>query len=299
MKTKIIKVNPKDLKLLEVNARFMKHEEFNKLVQNVKRDNQLTSVPFCCLDEDGRYEVLSGNHRVQAAIEAGLEEIDAMVTDDELSKSQKIGIQLSHNSITGQDDIMILKELYESIDDFDYKKYCGLDDKTLELIEKIQRESLSVYSFDYQILNLLFLPNEVNEIKGIIKQAKQEVQKNKTLTLRMKEYDEFLEVSRDISKGSRIKNSSLAFLALLRLASKHMEEIKDLWLEDAKDKEYVPVSTLIGRSDVTAKDGRVINKALEKLTSKGLIKSKEKDKGLAYLSEYYLENEKKKKEQSK
>lgn len=89
MKTKVIKVNPKELKLLEVNARYMKHEEFQRLVDNVKRDGCLTQLPFCCLDEDWNWMVLSGNHRVQAAISAGLEEIEVQVTEDELTKDQK------------------------------------------------------------------------------------------------------------------------------------------------------------------------------------------------------------------
>lgn len=186
METKVIKVNPKELKLLEVNARFMKADEFKRLVNSVKRDGCLTQLPFCCYNDKKELVVLSGNHRVKASIEAGLKEIEVQITEEKLSKDQRIAIQLSHNAISGQDDMAILKDLYESIDDINYKDYSGLDDQTLKLLD-----------------------------------------------------------------------------------------------------------------DITAKDGRVINKALEKLTSKGLIKSKEKDKGLAYLSEYYLENEKKKKEQSK
>ena len=46
MQTKVIHVDPKTLKLLEMNARFMRHEEFQRLVANVKKDGQLTSAPF-------------------------------------------------------------------------------------------------------------------------------------------------------------------------------------------------------------------------------------------------------------
>lgn len=77
MQTKVIHVDPKTLKLLEMNARFMRHEEFQRLVANVKKDGQLTSAPFAARNADGTYEVLSGNHRVQAAIAAGVESIPA------------------------------------------------------------------------------------------------------------------------------------------------------------------------------------------------------------------------------
>src|SRR3990167_530048 len=77
MQTKIIRIDPRKLKLLEVNARFMRHEVFMQLTENIKKDRALTSVPFCAIYqyfnaggviptyEDGTliYEVLSGNHR--------------------------------------------------------------------------------------------------------------------------------------------------------------------------------------------------------------------------------------------
>lgn len=37
-------MDPKSLKLLEVNARFMRHEEFQRLVANIKQDGQLMQV---------------------------------------------------------------------------------------------------------------------------------------------------------------------------------------------------------------------------------------------------------------
>ena len=40
-----------------------------------------------------------------------------VITDDELSKEQRIAIQLSHNAIVGQDDPDTLKKLYDEIFD--------------------------------------------------------------------------------------------------------------------------------------------------------------------------------------
>lgn len=299
METKVIKVNPKELKLLEVNARFMKADEFKRLVNNVKRDGCLTQLPFCCYNDKNELVVLSGNHRVKASIEAGLKEIEVQITEEKLSKDQRIAIQLSHNAISGQDDMAILKDLYESIDDINYKDYSGLDDQTLKLLDDITAQSMSGAGLKYQMLNFLFLPSEVKEIKEVIKEVSTQVKKDVTLSAKYEDYDDFLDVLNDVSKGTRVKNSAVTIMAMISIVKNHIEDLKSYWIKEAKDKEYVPISTLIGRSDITAKDGRVINKALEKLTSKGLIKSKEKDKGLAYLSEYYLENEKKKKEQSK
>lgn len=295
MKTEIISINPKELKLLEVNARYMKHEEFNKLVNNIKRDKALTSVPFCCLDKDGKWLVLSGNHRVQAAVEAGLEEIQIMVTKDSLSKSQKIGIQISHNSIAGQDDMAILKELYEAIDDFEYKAYCGLDDKTLELMEQVGKEGLSAFGFEYQVLNLMFLPNEIAEISRIIKEAKKEVGQNKTLLARYEDYDRCLDSMNEISAAKNIRNTATVFKAMLDIVDRHKDELKDYWIDDEKRKDYIPVSQVFGRDTVTVQDARTISKAVDKMIDKRELDKKDKGKAMLILAQHYLESQGKQK----
>ncbi len=162
METRIIEIDPRELKLLKLNARYMRHEEYQKLVANIKRDGQLTSAPFACKDGDG-YLVLSGNHRTQAAIAAGLETIPCIVTDDKLSEDQRVSIQLSHNALSGKDDPFILKELHDSILDLSWKEYSGLDDKTLEMLDKISSQSLSEANLQFQTLSMIFLPDEADK----------------------------------------------------------------------------------------------------------------------------------------
>lgn len=143
MNVYVLKIDPREIKLLEVNARYMKHEDFVQLTSNIRKDGALSSAPFLWKDpEDGKYLCLSGNHRVMAAIEAGLKEITCLATDDDLSEDQKIGIQLSHNALVGQDDMATLKLLYEKIGDTDIKKYSGLDDKTLQLLDSVSTMSM-------------------------------------------------------------------------------------------------------------------------------------------------------------
>lgn len=291
METKVIKVNPKDIKLLEVNARFMTADEFQKLVENVKRDGCLTQLPFCIYNDEWELEVLSGNHRVQAAIAAGLEEIDVQITEETLTKDQRIGIQLSHNAISGKDDMAILKQLYESIDDVNMKKYSGLDDETLKLLENINTQSMSYSGLQYQVLNMMFLPSEIEDIKKVLNSVMKEVRQNEALMISMAEYDKYLDTLNEVSKGSRIKNTAVGFMAMLEIVKNHMEELKDVWIDDAKDKEYVPLSTIIGRSDIKAKNGRILDKAVQLLIDKGEIKKVDKEDALVILAEKYLESE--------
>ena len=131
-------VNPSDLVTLssDENARFMDDRTFEQLVNNLKSDKTLSSAPLCTV-QDGKYKVLSGNHRVKAAIEAGIEKIVILYLPKPVSKEKQIAIQLSHNAIVGQDNLSTLARLYRSISDIDLKKYSGLDDKTLSIIKNI------------------------------------------------------------------------------------------------------------------------------------------------------------------
>jgi hypothetical protein len=61
----------------------MKAEQFQALVENVKKDGNLSSLPLCYREKDGKLRVLSGNHRVQAGRQAGVEQILVMVVGDE------------------------------------------------------------------------------------------------------------------------------------------------------------------------------------------------------------------------
>lgn len=297
METKVLTVDPRSLKLLEVNARFMKPDDFQKLVANIKRDGCLTQLPFCCKDpEERKWLVLSGNHRVMAAIEAGLETIQIQATNKRLSKDEMIAIQLSHNAISGQDDMAILKELYGAINDIEMKSYSGLNDETLKLLEKITADSIGAPSLEYQMLNLLFLPSEVKEIKSALREFKHEIESNPTLTAHFKDYEDFMETLNDVGKGSLVKNTALTFMCMLRLARANMEQLSQTWMVEAKPKDVVPLSSIIGRSDIDAQSGIELKKAIDLMVDRGEIKSKNKEQGLVKMAQFYLENNKKRKE---
>ncbi len=110
VESRIVKVKLRDLKLLEKNARYMTPQEFSQLVANIKQDGKLMGVPVVY-----RGEVLSGNHRVRAAIKAGIEEADVLDILTELTEERRLAIQLSQNAINGKDDPNILAQLYTSL----------------------------------------------------------------------------------------------------------------------------------------------------------------------------------------
>ncbi len=292
MQTRVIQIDPKALKLLEVNARFMRHEEFQRLVANVKKDGQLTSAPFAVLDEDGTYEVLSGNHRVQAAIAAGLETIPCIITDDELSKEQRIAIQLSHNAIVGQDDPDTLKKLYDEIFDIDLKEYSGLDDKTLGLLDKAASQAMTEANLEYQVMSIVYLPDELKDAQRIIDKALNATKNNAAVWLaKDSEYDRWLDAQETASSAHNVKNVSAAIKIILDIFERNLTQLSAGW-DNADSKHdnstWVPLSTVIGRSKVPMGGAKVIKKALDKMVGAGKIDAKNLYEGLAMLCADYI-----------
>lgn len=291
METELIEINPKELKLLEVNARFMRHEEFMKLVANIKKDGQLTSAPFACKDGDS-YLVLSGNHRTKAAIAAGLEKIPCIITNDKLSEEQKIGIQLSHNSLVGQDDPYILKQLYDKILSIDWKEYSGLDDKTLGLLEKVSLQPLSEVGLEFQTLVITFLPDDLENAKKVIEKAMEAASyADETWVARLSEYDRWLNAQDIVSSSYNVKNVATAFDLILNVFERNLTQLSEAWEENLKESHWVSIETVIGRNMIPVSSAKIIKKAVEKMLGKGDVTKKNLWQALEYLATRYLNGE--------
>ena len=156
MPYKLDLVDPKKILLLEKNARYMSQEMFQNLVFNTKRDGALSSLPLCYREKAGLLVVLSGNHRVQAAVHAGIEQILVLIIDRELTRQEQVAIQLSHNAIEGKDDPVILKELWDEIKLIDLKMYAGLDSEIIKELERMEFISLADARPDFKQIILLF-----------------------------------------------------------------------------------------------------------------------------------------------
>jgi hypothetical protein len=290
MQTRTIKINPKRLKLLKLNARFMRHETFMRLVENVKKDQTLTSVPFCAIldyyqeddpiprhedNGDPVYEVLSGNHRVKAAVAAGLDTIEVMVTDDPLLPDQRRAIQLAHNEITGEDDPATLKLIYESIADLDLRLYSGLDDKKLELLAEVKPGSLNEAHLEFQPLTLIFLPDELEAVNELMDTIKAQVKAAKSVWLtRWYDYDKYMDALEDASRSHGVKNVATSLMVILEVFSRHITDLQEGFLDEnhepIKDiSGYVPLSAIFGENVVPPKTASALRKAIAKKKGDG------------------------------
>lgn len=287
-----LEIDPREIKLLEMNARYMKHEEYRQLVDNIRKDGQLSSAPFLCKDDDGRWLCLSGNHRTQAAVEVGLEKIICLATDDDLTKDQKIAIQLSHNSIAGQDDPATLKLLYEEILDAEAKKYSGLDDKALDLLDKFSSISISESNLKFQTLQMVFLPDELEEAKKVIEKVIEAGKSADAIWLaRHEDYDAWLDTQENTLSSYGVKNVATAVDLILKLAERNVQQLQEGYENPERDKSWVPIETVLGRRKIPAGTAKILTKALNKMVGKKEIANNELWAGLEQMASVYLSGE--------
>jgi hypothetical protein len=224
--------------LLEKNARFMRVEQYKRLVENIRRDGCLTSVPFAIRHAQpggDRYTILSGNHRVKAAKDAGLTEVTLLYTDRELTHAQQVAIQLSHNAIAGQDDLAILRELYDEINDVALKEYSGLDDVLLGKLNPPNLDPLSEKGLEYRIVSIAFLPEEVERAEKLFAKIMEQADGDRTWINRRADYDRMLDALTVAKEAAGVKNTATAFGLLLDLVENHFDEIPRPQSKKVKD----------------------------------------------------------------
>lgn len=258
------------LELLQKNARFMKNEQFRNLVDNIKRDGGLSSVPLCWKHAD-KYRVLSGNHRVMAAKEAGLGEVLVLYTDRPLTHQEQVAIQLSHNAIAGQDDPTLLKELWAEIEDVGLKYYSGLDDKTLGQLTKAALDALGEAKLDYRLISFMFLPSEEKRLMAAFQAALREASKTVYLQ-RFKEADRTLDALAAAQSAYNVRNTATALMLVLDVFERHMTDLAAGWEhEEPKASRMVPLASILGTDKVSAEAGATIKRAVEKMRDSGQI----------------------------
>lgn len=217
-------VDPNDLILLTKNARYMTQPMFKNLVDNIRRDGSLTSFPLCAREKDGALTVLSGNHRVQAAVAAGIQEILVLVINRDLSHEERVSIQLSHNAIEGKDDPVILKELWQEILDIDLKIYAGLSTDIIKDLEKLSFTPIAEIRLDYKQIILSFLPEEENELRTLLEEIDLLFHADSNYVLSRIHYEYVFNLITKVKRDYHIINNPTAFLKIIEMARLYLDD---------------------------------------------------------------------------
>ncbi|MDR1460008.1 MAG: ParB/RepB/Spo0J family partition protein [Bacteroidales bacterium] len=219
-------VKPSDCIEQEKNARYFEPEVFQQLVNNIKSDGRLESIPLCYqTDKDkdvDKYHIISGHHRVSAAKQAGLEFIMIFVIQPK-DKDELIAKQLSHNSLVGKDDKIILFELFNEIRNIQQKISSGISNE----IEKIQYTSLNFHLGNFRQFILLFSCGENERFDDLMTELGKNVTIKQDTIVRIVDnncFDKFADNLRKIKKAENIKNNAVGFTRMMEIVENYIKE---------------------------------------------------------------------------
>ena len=304
-----LELDPKKIRLLELNAQFMNHDTFRQLVENIAHDQDLMHDPFGAYwgyyqegdeiqydaDNEPIVEVLSGNHRVMAARAAGLPRIKIKVSTAPMSREERIARQLSGNALVGESDKEILRQLYDHLDEASWKQYSGLDDKTLGLLEEVSLPSIGEAGLTFQTITFTFLPHELERVTAVWEEAQALVRADKVFLARWGEYDRLLDGLAQAGAAYGITNTATSLLAILTVFERHLSDLQEGWynpaMEEVKHKGWVPLASVVGRSDIPAVEAAKLRRAVERLVTEGLVDPKERWRALAILADNAMPKE--------
>ncbi|GAA0607615.1 hypothetical protein GCM10010174_25980 [Kutzneria viridogrisea] len=275
----VVRRQLKDLTLLDVNARYMRKETYDRLVTNLGEDGYLTSTPLI-YSGDGEYAeghelVLSGNHRVMAALEAGIEEADFLLIRQKLPKDRLTALQLSHNALAGEDDLATLKILYDGIEDIDYRQMAGLDDKTLDLLQQIDLESLSEANLDFQTITIAFLPPEADAARTALESLGKSA--DETWLAAYADYNPLLDALASAHSAHNVGNVGVALGILIGLAERHLTDLQAGFLvpgsAETRHRGQVGIEVVLGTRTIPAATAAVLTRRLKAAIDAGEVRT--------------------------
>ena len=207
----------KDLQPSKTNARRMPAVQMDRLVANLTKDGVLSSAPLVYGDR-----IVSGHHRVEAALKAGIEHADCLVIKGAVEESRITAIQIAHNSIVGQDDPDVLAAMLNDLPAVD-RLYSGVNN-----VIPPEAPSLGpgLGSFPAYTVTVHMIPNEFDAVKAALSAVKDGghhlIEPSASMT-------EFLEivfaVKTKMGKGAMSNPGMLTTMA--RLAMERLEQLEE------------------------------------------------------------------------
>lgn len=216
-------VTKDELILLEKNARFFTPNRFKKLVANIEKDGQLASMPLVNAEGD-KFRVISGNHRVSAGIQAGIEEFIVLEFAKDQTEDELMAAQLSHNALAGHDDQVILQELYESISSATDRLYSGLGDTDFDKLKLEKFDPLREVALDTKAVTVLFMPEEVDNLNQVLEKLQKHLLCDEAYLAPIEKYVKLANAIRGIKANLNIASTAIALGMIIELGSEAIEK---------------------------------------------------------------------------
>jgi len=227
---KFAAVTEQDIIFLERNARYMTKDQQAKLTKNIETDGFLSQLPLGMKRaEDGKYIILSGNHRCKSAIKAGLPYIIIQYID-EVDKEKALALQLSHNSIVGQDDMTVLKNLYMEIESLEAKEFSGINEKEIMQYDSLDLPAIAEGDFKLHTISFVFsdLQNvKLQQMEEALRVMGEEMHEDQVQRFIGLPYRKFVQIMSDVKDIKGVKNNTIGFVKMLQICQDYIDNYKE------------------------------------------------------------------------
>ena len=140
-----------------------------------------------------------------------------MIIEEDLTRSQAVAIQLSHNALVGEDDPALLAELWAEIEDIAAKTYAGLSSDVVEKLDKIDLTSFTTPQVSTRTMTFAFVDSEAESLNAVLDELDGLPAKEIWLA-DVGQFDRFFDLLEATKRTFDVRNASLAMLKLMDLA---------------------------------------------------------------------------------
>ncbi len=212
----------------EQNANSMTAEDYSLLVENISRSVMSTALTCRRRKEDGKMVIIGGNHRYRAAVQLRLQRVPVQyVEEEELSRDERIALQLSLNSLHGSDNKGILRRLFEEIESLEFKEMAHVDIEEIPQI-KLEDANFIMENEHYSVCLILYRP-DMKALEQLLELTDEQRRRNDLVLLAdgSENEPELMRLKKEIGRRYDISSHNICFCKILQLARKGMEQEKD------------------------------------------------------------------------
>jgi hypothetical protein len=218
----IWRISPLLLKEQDKNARVQSSGTFKSLVRNVTKRKALESLPYVAkVGED--FWIMSGHHRVRAAITAKLETIVVLVDTAPLTRSEIRAKQIAHNAINGTDDPAVLLQLLDEIEDVQALLESAVSRDTLNKMAKPVVVPDVAVDYDFKVITFAFLPSHIRKLDAVCDALKGS---DKVLTAELESHKAMAKALKALGKADDIRSMGAIVYRMVEIIMQYVDQKK-------------------------------------------------------------------------
>jgi hypothetical protein len=167
-------------------------------------------------------------------------------------------------------------------------QYTGLDDKALDLLEKVDVASLGEASLDFSSVQFMFLPDELERAEAAFDAARSTATADQRWVAELEQYEPVLDALETSRAAYKIGNSATALGVILAVFERHVGELAEGWFDAASGvparEGAAPLETVFGARTVPVETAAVVRVAIDRMVQDGSVPEREPWRALEVLA---------------